>query len=125
MSTTTCTVPISTLQAAPYNLAWGATVYAKVLATNAVGSSALSVASSGVIITTNPDPPSLLANNAATTSASVIAITWAPPALVGGTPVIDYQVSWKIGTATYVILASSITTAFYSVTSTLTPNTFY
>jgi hypothetical protein len=32
-----CLVPISALQAAPYNLANGANVYAKVVATNAYG----------------------------------------------------------------------------------------
>ena len=125
ISTTTCTVPISTLQAAPYNLVWGATVYAKVLATNAVGSSDLSVASGGVIITTNPDPPSSLANNAAITNVSIIALTWVAPAVDGSTPVIDYQVSWDQGTGTYVVLATGITTTSYSTTSALTPNTFF
>jgi hypothetical protein len=47
----------------------------------------------------------LLANNAAITSASVIALTWTPPAVNGGTAVIDYQVSWDQGGSTYVVLA--------------------
>ena len=37
-----CIVPFSTLKAAPYNLANGASIYAKVVATNAYGSSAAS-----------------------------------------------------------------------------------
>jgi hypothetical protein len=94
VSTTSCTVPISVLQASPYNLAWGASVHATVLATNVVGSSVASTAGNGAVITTNPNPPTSLANNAAITSASVIALTWTAPTVVGGTPVIDYRVSW-------------------------------
>jgi len=65
-----------------------------VIATNIVGSSVSSAAGYGAVILTNPQPPSLLANNPAITSASVIAINWTPPSVVGGTPVIDYRVSW-------------------------------
>ena len=90
VSTTTCTVPISVLLAAPYNIVWGSSVYATVLATNLVGSSSASLISNGAVITTNPNPPSSLANNAAVTSASVIALTWTAPAVNGGTAVIDY-----------------------------------
>jgi hypothetical protein len=94
VSSTSCTVPISVLQASPYNLAWGASVYATVLATNVVGSSVASTAGNGAVITTNPEPPSSLTNNAGITSASVIAMTWTAPTVVGGTAVIDYRVSW-------------------------------
>jgi len=94
VSTTSCTVPISVLQASPYNLAWGSGVWATVVATNIVGSSADSVPGYGATILTNPDPPSSLINNAAVTSASVIAMTWTAPSVVGGTPVIDYRVTW-------------------------------
>ena len=125
MSTTSCIVPISVLQASPYNLAWGASVHATVLATNVVGSSAASTGGNGAVITTNPDPPTSLANNAAITSASVIALTWTAPTVVGGTAVVDYRVSWDQGTSNYVILAQGVTTAFYSTTATLTPNTVY
>ena len=97
VAATTCTVPISVLQASPYNLAWGASVYATVLATNVVGSSSASTAGNGAVITTNPDPPSSLANNPTITSASVIALTWTAPAVIGGTAVIDYRVSWQQG----------------------------
>ncbi len=105
VSTTTCTVPISVLQAPPYNLAWGASIFATVAAQNDEGISSASAPGNGAIIITNPNPPSLLANNAAITSASVIALTWTPPAVNGGTAVIDYQVSWDQGGSTYVVLA--------------------
>lgn len=58
MSTTSCTVPISVLQSAPYNLSWGAAVHATVLATNVVGSSVASASGNGAVILTNPEPPS-------------------------------------------------------------------
>ena len=67
VSTTTCTVPISILQAAPYNLAWGASIYATVIATNCCCSSAASPSGNGAFITTTPDPPSLLSNDQANT----------------------------------------------------------
>jgi hypothetical protein len=85
----------------------------------------LSPAGNGAVITTNPDPPSSLANNAAVTTVSVIGLRWLAPIVVGGTPVIDYQVSWDQGTSTYVVLASGINTRSYSTTATLTPNTVY
>jgi len=42
---------------APYNLAWGASVHATVLATNIVGNSAISASGNGAVILTNPEPP--------------------------------------------------------------------
>jgi len=82
------------LQASPYNLPWGSSIHATVLATNVVGSSASSVAGNGAVILTNPDPPTELNNNAAVSSATVIAMTWTAPSVVGGTPVIDYRITW-------------------------------
>ena len=77
------------------------------------------------MITTNPDPPTALANNSAATTASAIALTWIAPSLIGGTAVIDYRVSWDQGTSSYVVLASNIATTSYSTTSTLTANKVY
>ena len=77
------------------------------------------------MITTNPDPPSSLANNAAITSASVIALTWTAPIVIGGTAVIDYRVSWDQGGSSYTVLASGIPTSYYTTTATLTANTVY
>ena len=82
------------MQAAPYTLSWGTSIYATILATNIVGSSVVSAPSIGALITTNPDPPNSLANNAAITTASVIALTWVAPTMTGGTALIDYRVSW-------------------------------
>jgi hypothetical protein len=113
------------LLAAPYTLAWGASIYATVKATNLVGSSVTSPSGNGATILTYPNLPSSLANVAAITSASVIGMTWVAPTVVGGSAVIDYRISWDQGTATYVVLASGITTASYTTTATLTANTYY
>jgi hypothetical protein len=89
-TTCSCTIPIATLQTAPYNLVAPASVFATVLAINSQGSSAASVAGNGAVIPTIPDPPTLLTNNAAVTSSSVIGFTWTAPANNGGSPVLDY-----------------------------------
>jgi hypothetical protein len=121
-----CTVPITVLQNAPYNLAWGDSVYATVQATNAAGSSSVSAPGNGAPLVTNPDEPNFLANDNAITSSTVIGITWAAPTVVGGTPVIDYQVSWDQGTgAPYAVLASNIGALSYTTTTALTPGKFY
>jgi hypothetical protein len=52
-------------------------------------------------------------------------MTWVAPTVVGGSAVIYYKISWDQGTATYVVLASGITTASYTTTATLTANTYY
>ena len=50
------------LRVAPYNHEWGATIYAKVSATNILGTSPESTAGNGAIMLTTPDPPENLAN---------------------------------------------------------------
>jgi hypothetical protein len=55
----------------------------------------------------------------------VIALDWYSPANNGGSPVIDYRVSWDQGTGNYVVLATGITTTYYTTTATLSANTYY
>ena len=57
VSETSCTIPIAALQISPYNLPWGASIYATVIASNLVGSSITSSSGRGAIITTNPGEP--------------------------------------------------------------------
>lgn len=57
LTAASCTIPISTLQAEPFNLPWGVGVYAKVLATNIVNPSDVSAIGNGGVILTNPDSP--------------------------------------------------------------------
>jgi hypothetical protein len=51
------------LIAAPFSLDWGASVYAKVIATNIKGDSLESDAGNGAIIITSPDSPANLAED--------------------------------------------------------------
>jgi hypothetical protein len=58
MSTSTatrCTIPVTALRASPFSLAWGTSVYAKIVAKNVYGSSLESSAGNGAVITTTPD----------------------------------------------------------------------
>jgi hypothetical protein len=64
VSSRTCAIPATTLTAAPFNLAWSSSVFAKVSATNVYGTSEISQAGNGAIIVTVPNAPINLANNA-------------------------------------------------------------
>jgi hypothetical protein len=48
--------------AAPFSHPWGASISARVIATNIVGSAVASQVGNGAVILTNPDPPKSLAN---------------------------------------------------------------
>jgi len=49
---TSCVIPVSALRSAPFSLDWGKSVYAKIIALNAYGGSAESVAGNGAVIIT-------------------------------------------------------------------------
>lgn len=89
-----CSVPISTLRQAPFSLPWGASVYAKVSASNIYGFSVVSTSGNGAIILTNPDPPTSLIENLADRGATTLGLTWATSATNGGATVLDYTVSY-------------------------------
>ena len=81
---------MSVLYASPYSLVLSNLIQAKIIATNAYGSSAESdVGGTGVIVFV-PSQPLNLANNPTITMGTSIGITWTPSAQVGGTPIIDY-----------------------------------
>jgi len=52
-----CSIPISTLTNSPFNLMWGQSVRAKVIASNIVGDSLESFVGNGAKLTRKPDPP--------------------------------------------------------------------
>jgi len=88
MAATSCTIPITVLQAAPFNLPWGSSIFAKVVATNIVNPSDHSPVGNGAIILTYPDPPASLQNVPSQTTALQIAMIWSAGASNGGTPII-------------------------------------
>lgn len=120
----TCSVPISTLLTAPYNLPWGSSIHARVSAINIVGSSITSASGNGAIILTNPNPPTSLANVASITSKSQIGLTWIPATFTGGTPVIDYQLTFSKDTGAYSVLVSNLLATSYTVTGMTSGSTY-
>ena len=57
-----------------------------------------------------PSAPVGLANIPTTTTASVIGLSWNNGISTGGSPIIDYRVSYDQSTGVYVVLASGVTT---------------
>jgi len=58
-----------------------------------------------------------LKNNEAVTASGVVGLSWSAPSSNGGSPVIDYQISYKTGTAAFSVLATGITTTSYTINS--------
>lgn len=105
ISAAQCKVSIETLMAAPYNLAAGASVYAKVLAYNSIGSSIESAVGNGAVVKLSsiPDTPILTQDKSATNRMQV-ALVWTDGAYNGGQPVIDYQISSDQGVGTWRVI---------------------
>jgi hypothetical protein len=122
-----CEVDVTVFRATPYQLPWGSEVYARVAAINIKGQSLYSQEANGAVILTNPDAPLNLADNPVVTSGSTIGLVWNEGAEYGGTPVIDYQLSYDegAGTEVYVIIESNIADKFYAVTTGLTSGVSY
>jgi len=96
----TCSIPISSLMASPFNLPWGATVTATVSAYNIYGWSTTSLpTTTGAIILTVPDAPLTLVNDLAVTFGTTIGLKWTPGASEGGTPVTNYTLWSDQGSA--------------------------
>jgi hypothetical protein len=69
-------------------------VVARIVATNFYGDSPYSPSGSGAVMIIMPDAPINLANNLAVTNKQTIGITWTNGYSNGGSPVIDYRVSY-------------------------------
>lgn len=93
ISTTQCSVPITTLLTAPYSLNHLDSIYAVVVANNVKGSSPASDAGNGAIIITVPDKPINLSEDSLLRTLTDLGITWTEGASNGGSVVIDYRVS--------------------------------
>jgi hypothetical protein len=61
-----------------------------------------------------PNEPLDLANNASVTASGIVGLTWSSPISNGGSPVIDYQISYKFGGGIYSVLATGIITTSYT-----------
>jgi hypothetical protein len=94
LSTRRCIIPIAHLCGNPYNLGWGQEVYAKISAINIVGESEASLEGNGARVLTSPDKPLNLKNVASQTTSTQIGLTWQEGLSYGGSPVIDYTLTW-------------------------------
>jgi hypothetical protein len=76
MSTTSCTIPLSTLRAAPFDLLLGDSIDFQVRASNAYGSSQFSELGGAALIQSVPDAPVEVTVDAENTSATKISFKW-------------------------------------------------
>jgi hypothetical protein len=120
-----CTIPLLVLQADPYFWALGDSIVAKVSASNSWGESAMSNPGNGAIVVTIPSPPINLLNNATITSDTRIGITWSDGVMNGGTPIIDYRVSYDRASGIWVTLATGLTSKSYTTIVTLMAGQYY
>lgn len=113
---TQCTIPLTTLTAVPFNLALGNTIYAKVIAYNYYGDSEASEIGAGSVIQLVPNAPINLLNNPTITSSFVIGFSWADGSSDGGSPILDYKITYDQSTLDFIELISGLTDSFYQTT---------
>ena len=91
-----CTFAIAAVMEDPFNLQLGDSIFAKVLAYNAIGESALSTAGNGATVfqVIVPDAPVNLQRVSAETTTSQIGISWEDGPNNGGEAILDYRVSY-------------------------------
>ena len=114
-ASTQCTIPVTELFAAPFNLYWGYNINAKIVAYNQVGNSAVSSIGSQAVALTEPDPPRNLQEVEAERTTTSISFSWSDGAENGGAPILDYRISFDQALDTYIVRASEITDKEYTV----------
>ena len=97
IQSSSCVVPQSVFQSAPFSLQLGSPVLVKVTAYNSVGYGQSSQIGGTAVSAIVPLPPKALANNPALTSISQISFTWQDGDFNGGAPVLDYQIEYDLG----------------------------
>lgn len=83
-------------------------MYSKIIATNLYGDSALSEAGNGAMILLVPNTPINFANNPLVTNKTNIGLTWTDGSNNGGTPILDYRITYDQSTGNYIILVSGL-----------------
>jgi hypothetical protein len=114
-----CSVPITTLRAAPFEVDWGKIAHARISATNIKGTCAYSDVGFGGIIEKNPDAPINLANDPPNTNAFAVAMTWEEGPIYYGALVIDFTISWDqgLGDGSLTVVATNIVPMAYIETN--------
>ena len=67
-----------------------------------------------------PDPPMNLANDPSVTAAGVLGFSWTLGLYNGGSPIIDYRISYRKDAEAFAYLASGVTATTYQAGSFLT-----
>ena len=118
-SSTSCSIPISTLRASPFNLDDSDSVTARVKATNTIGDSGFGSGNGAQIPLTlsTPSAPQNLVRVDDYLDKTQIQISWNVPASDGNASIIDYRVEYAIGTGSYQQLATGITTTSLTASS--------
>lgn len=91
---TECTIPKLTFRGEPFNLQWGYSIYAYVIAYNLYGDSAPSPVGNGAMILVIPDAPLNLEEVYADRTATTLGMQWVEGPADGGAPVLDYQITY-------------------------------
>ena len=92
VSATQCTIPHTSLIVAPFDLQLGYNIDAKIVATNAYGSSSESAVGGGAVILLVPDSPVNLRNVVSITADNQVGLKWDDGYSNGGSVIIDYEV---------------------------------
>ncbi len=71
-----------------------------------------------------PDSPKNLQNDVAVTKSGVVGLTWSAGVYNGGSPIIDYRVSYHIDSEPYSYLITEVATTFYT-SNALVANSVY
>jgi hypothetical protein len=88
----------------------------QVIAYNIYGNSVVSSVGNGAIILTYPDAPLSLAEAFAQRTATALGLTWSQGAANGGTPVIDFTISYAANLGSLQVLAANVLTPSYLAT---------
>ena len=113
--------------ASPFNLQTRSSIYASVVAYNAVGDSPVSDVGNGaiVLVSTVPDPPRFISRNPnKVLDMTRISIIWEDGISDGNQPILDYRVSFDQGTDMFVVSDSHLTVKEFTQ-ALLTPGVTY
>ena len=90
-------------------MAYGTGVLVKVTAFNSIGDGPASAVGGDAVSAVVPNPPEQLTRNELFTTIEYISLTWSDADFDGGSPVIDYTVSYDQGTGVYQVIAIGVT----------------
>jgi hypothetical protein len=91
-------------------LPWGTSVYVKIVAVNIKGDSEPSLEGNGALLLRAPDAPTQFQNEPTITSLTQIGLSWQDGTWDGGSAILDYKISYAVGTdGEYTIMESGVT----------------